>query len=182
MSQEEIWKDSPVYPDRYEVSNLGRVRSKTFLKKTRNAHGDLSFWTKPRILKQWYDSSGYLQIEFKRDGIRRMLKVHRLVALVFCEGYSKDKQVNHKDSIRDNNIYTNLEWVTAQENVLHSYKEGLNSNKGSKHPRSLLTEKDVKVIRELKEQGLTNKQISEKYDVKTCTIQKITNGKLWRHV
>lgn len=43
--QEEIWKDYPPYPDRYQVSNFGNVRSKPFIKKSSNKGGPYSFLT-----------------------------------------------------------------------------------------------------------------------------------------
>lgn len=50
--------------------------------------------------------------------------VHRIVAKHFVDGRSKEKnQVNHKDGNKHNNYYTNLEWVSASENLTHSYKE-----------------------------------------------------------
>lgn len=50
--------------------------------------------------------------------------VHRIVAKHFVDGRSKEKnQVNHKDGNKHNNYYTNLEWVSASENLTHSYKK-----------------------------------------------------------
>lgn len=69
-----------------------------------------------------YDSRGKPQ-----NGYRwfRGAPVHRLVAFAFHPlppGYSDEAelQVNHKDRRRDNNNHTNLEWVTASENIRHS--------------------------------------------------------------
>lgn len=57
---EEVWKCYPEYPDRYEVSNTGRVRSVSFLKHTRNVHGPMSFMTKPKELVQFENEQGYM--------------------------------------------------------------------------------------------------------------------------
>lgn len=53
--------------------------------------------------------------------------VHRLIAETFIAKPVTDKalMVNHIDGNGLNNNVDNLEWVTAQENVLHAYKTGL---------------------------------------------------------
>lgn len=54
-----------------------------------------------------------------------MMRIHRLVALHFIENDDPNKTiVNHKDSNRLNNHYTNLEWVTYKENADHAVKQG----------------------------------------------------------
>ena len=47
-----------------------------------------------------------------------MYRIHRLVLENFNPVENmKDLQVNHKDEIRTNNMLSNLEWVTATENI-----------------------------------------------------------------
>lgn len=48
--------------------------------------------------------------------------VHRLVASAFVPGEIKGLQVNHINGVRNDNRSDNLEWVTASENLKHSYK------------------------------------------------------------
>lgn len=54
--------------------------------------------------------------------------LHRALALTFIpvEDWSKiqELQVNHKDKNKQNNCLLNLEWMTNQENTLHSFKAG----------------------------------------------------------
>ena len=70
----------------------------------------------------------------------KMLKVHRVVAEAFIPNPNNKPQVNHKDGNKLNNDVSNLEWVTASENGLHSYKLGLSKKEhllnrvGDKNP------------------------------------------------
>ena len=100
----EIWRKCPAPYLRYEVSNLGRVR---------NAHTG-------QILKPRKDQKGYMIIDLCWQGNAKTYKVHRLVALAFCEGYSKDLEVNHRNGIKSDNYAGNLEWVTRSENQQHN--------------------------------------------------------------
>jgi hypothetical protein len=54
---------------------------------------------------------------FTNDGRRKKEYIHRLVALTFLPNEYHLPEVNHIDGIRDNNVLSNLEWVTHQENV-----------------------------------------------------------------
>ena len=51
--------------------------------------------------------------------------VHRIVAMLFVDGYSCNLTVNHIDGVKTNNKSSNLEWVTNLENVLHAKRAGL---------------------------------------------------------
>ena len=106
---EEIWKDIAGYEGLYQVSNLGKVRSLQY----GNRDEVRELYLKPH-------TRGYLQVELHKNGSRKMFTVHRLVAMAFVDGYEETKLVNHIDEDKQNNVSTNLEWVTASQNVLHS--------------------------------------------------------------
>lgn len=133
---EEIWKDIPGFEGLYQVSNMGRVRSLSHITKC----GNYTRTTSGRILKQNPDlRGGYFLVYLSKNGKVKCLKVHRLVASCFCDGYVKGYVVNHKDGNRQNNIYTNLEWCKQIENINHSInvlnnKPGCGT--GSKNPFS----------------------------------------------
>ena len=98
----EIWMPIKNY-EGYAVSTWGRVRN--------TITGD--------ILYQEKHDKGYMRVKLFRDHKRHNLKVHRLVAEAFVPNPDHKPQVNHKDGNNRNNSFTNLEWVTDEENKAH---------------------------------------------------------------
>ena len=70
-------------------------------------------------------SKGYYRVTFSHNHKRKSYFVHRLVAQAFLDNYSDDLQVNHIDGNKLNNLASNLEMVTIQENITHSIVTGL---------------------------------------------------------
>lgn len=100
----EIWKDIKGYEGRYQVSNLGRVKSLNTKSKTRFYKGD--------VLISFKDSMGYMCINLSR----KLFKIHRLVADAFLDNPSGYRCVNHKDEDKTNNKVDNLEWCDYKYN------------------------------------------------------------------
>ena len=80
-------------------------------------------------LKPSINHKGYEMVNLMIDGKRVGIAVHTLVARAFCDGYSPDKQVNHKDGNKTKNDYENLEWITQKEKIQRSdnTKVGINN-------------------------------------------------------
>jgi hypothetical protein len=180
---DEEWRDVVGAEDRYEVSDKGRVRSKSYVKSGRNIHGPFTYTTKSKLMAVRVNPDGYPQTNLRlSSGKDRSVTVHRLVAEAFIPNPNCLPQVNHKDSNRQNSVLENLEWCTAQEIVQHSYDYGLNSNAGEKHPRSVLTVDDVRKIRDLWQGGKSVINIARELNFKRSTVSKVVHGNNWSHV
>jgi predicted XRE-type DNA-binding protein len=166
----EIWKSIEGYEDTYEVSNLGRVKSLTRV---------IEKFLNPNIVK------GYLQVGlFNGSGVQKKYLVHRLVAKAFLGNLEQKPHVNHKDGVKSNNLFSNLEWCTASENVQHAYDNGLAKGKlGEKSHLSKLTEIEAKKIKNLlAKKTLTHLQISKLFGVSKSAISHISAGNNWSKI
>jgi len=172
--QQEIWKDIPGFDGKYQVSNLGRVRSLKY----KNTNQTV-------VMKKRLTKSGYEYVGL-RDG-RRQKKylVHRLVAICFVENPHNKEQVNHINGIKNDNRAENLEWVTRSENMIHADKNGLRNQKGERHSFAKLTAQDVRNIRNWRETNpkfFTTTKLAKLYGVKHYHITRICEFKVWKTV
>ena len=94
------------YEGLYEVSDQGRVKSLKF--------------GKEKILKPRKDKGGYLHVGLCKDGQIKHTYVHRLVAEAFILNPQGLDTVNHKDEVKTNNVASNLEWMSREDNVAYS--------------------------------------------------------------
>ena len=75
----------------------------------------------PRIMKTWYQKSGYENIKLCKDNVTYHFLIHRLVAEAFIPNPNNLPEVNHKDKNRQNNRVENLEWSNRIDNLYDSY-------------------------------------------------------------
>lgn len=138
----EKWIDIKSYEGRYQVSDLGRVRSLV----CRN--GRKSEKSYCNILKpSKNNSTGYLNvILYDGKGHGKRFSVHRLVAVAFC-GLRDDQIVNHIDGDKTNNSCCNLEACTYSHNALHAISSGLRREHGGGHvPKKVRLLRDGHVV------------------------------------
>jgi len=110
---EEIWRPIPDYEGYYEISNTGKIKSLT---RTITDINGRSFTLTGKEKIPYIDAEGYYIIGLSKDGIKKNLKVHRLVALTFIPNPKNLPFVNHKDENKLNNNINNLEWCTQEYN------------------------------------------------------------------
>ena len=95
----------------YAIDKDGNVFSKNY-----NKTGTL------KIMKQRKNKYGYMQVQITRDDKKRkLMSVHRLVALAFIPKIKGRDYINHKNGIKNDNRVENLEWCTLSENTRHSF-------------------------------------------------------------
>ena len=104
-------KPVPGYEGLYSVSEDGRVWSHA----NRLHQGK---WLKQSLRNH------YLSVDLCIGPKRKSWNVHRLVALAFLPNPDGLPQVNHKNSDKEDNRATNLEWCTASANKKHSWDAG----------------------------------------------------------
>ena len=56
------------------------------------------------------------------------------------------------------------------------------TRRGVKHPRAKLTEDDVRLIRALSKEGLSQRVIARKFYVSKRAVEAILTGRTWRHL
>jgi hypothetical protein len=113
-TEEDEWKPIPGYESTHEINIKGQVRS---LKR---------FKAKERILKPFINHCGYEMQHICVNGKNKNITTHRLLAITFMDALDfPELQINHKDGNKLNNDLSNLELVTASENVKHAYRTGL---------------------------------------------------------
>lgn len=114
---EEMWKPIKGFEGKYDISNMGRVKSlkRTILRK------DGKYMTFPeRLIALGLDTAGYPMANlWKNNRLYRRL-VHRLVATAFIPNPNHFPVVNHKDFNPKNSRVENLEWCTQLANIKYS--------------------------------------------------------------
>ncbi len=113
----EEWRPIEEYPNYYEVSNLGNVRSVNRFVYNKTQKG--------RLMNRHKINSGYFIVCLSKDNKVKGRTIHRLVAKAFCGKPEGKDFVNHKNGIKTDNRAENLEWCTKSENAIHAFKTGL---------------------------------------------------------
>lgn len=127
----EIWVDIPGFNNWYQVSSMGRVRSKD--KRVPGRYGPTHRLSKGKLLNIRKNNKEYCIVDLYDDNKKHTLLVHRLVATAFIKNPNPSKYtiVNHKSGNKNDNSASNLEWTDNSGNMLHSYRmlnHQINSN------------------------------------------------------
>ena len=105
----EMWRPINGYNGKYEISNMGNVRSR--------CNGEV------KNLKQMISAgkyNGYAMVTlYDKPQHGKKIKVHRLVAEAFIPNPKRLPVINHKDEDKSNNRVENLEWCTVGYNTTY---------------------------------------------------------------
>ena len=152
----EKWKVIEEFPN-YSISSSGRVKN--------NITG--------RVLK-FFITKGYKRVNLSG----RKILIHLPVLEAFVSKRPEGKECNHKDGIKKNNYYRNLEWITRSENMIHAFENGLKVvPKGEVHHNTKLKDDEVWLIRRLLDGGFSQIFIGKMFKCSQTTISEIKNNK-----
>ena len=165
----ERWKPIRGFEGRYEVSDLGRVKS------LRNRGRG-----KPLIIKMHVNpSNGYVIAVIGKP--KKNLRVNRIVLEAFTRPGEKGEVAAHVNGIRTDNRLANLYWATTKQNHLDKRKHGTNYQ-GTRHHAAKLNPQKVREIRKLIAHGTKLGVIAKMYGVRYQTLTALKSGKTWFHV
>lgn len=156
----EVWRDVDGYAG-YQVSNLGRVRTKYWREK---------WWDNWRYLKLTPNAGGYLRATIGGE----LWYVHDLVLRAFVGPPPEGMVARHNpDPTPANNVVTNLLWGTRSANNQDTARMGRMSNQK-------LTEEEARNIKFLLQKGLGGPEIRTVYPQATNgIISCIRRGSTW---
>lgn len=171
--EQEIWKPVVGYEGLYSISEYGKLR------KEYSSKGK-----KIGIYPGYMTYKGYIAASLTKDRQRKMIFVHKLVCEAFIGVRPRGMQVNHKDANKMNNHFSNLEYVTLQQNKHHAFLHGLcKAPKGVLQHSAKLTEKQVISIRRQYAKGnISQATLAQRYKVNQTAIGFIIRRVHWKHI
>jgi len=159
-----LWYD--IQGTTYQITTDGQVRNK------KTGH----------TLSQYFNDRGYYMVTIKINGRNNPKRVHRLIALSFIPNPNNHPFINHKDGNKTNNAIDNLEWCDCMQNNRHAIALGLVDNSGENNGMALLKEDQVREIKKMLKDGLSQYKIASKFGVSRSAIMNIKNRNQWKHV
>lgn len=112
----EIWKDIKGYEGKYQVSNLGRVKSLQRWSGTK-------YYNREYVLNNYLNkNNGYVYVYLTKNNKSKNIRLHKLVAEHFIDNPNNYSQINHIDGNKENNQANNLEWCDSSYNIKDMYK------------------------------------------------------------
>ena len=165
------WRPVPVpeFSQAYLVSNFGEVV------RVLRAQGTKTGTIKQQINKK----TEYCLVKLCSKGVTKTFAVHRLVCMAFHGSPPTElHEVAHNDGVRNNNILSNLRWVTRKENSKDRLKHGT-FLAGERSPNAKLSAEDIFNIRAavaLKERRV---EIAKRFGIHRSYVNAIARGE-WR--
>lgn len=179
----EIWKPVVGWEPYYEVSSLGRVRSRDRLTAISDRMGrSYVRLQKGRILAEATGERGRKAVCLSLNSKHESWLVHRLVCIAFHGPAPSDQhEVAHRNGKPWINAADNLRWLTTRENNLEQDLHGTRV-RGEASVNAKLTEALVRECRERALNGEHEVALAESYGVCRDTINKVITRRSWAHV
>jgi hypothetical protein len=158
----------------YYVSNYGEVYSKWTGRGRGSRIGESLRRLNP------IKADGRWVVGLRRNGRKVVVRIHRLVLEAFVGPRPSGYQACHfPDANTANNRLDNLRWDTSASNYNDRRHHGT-CNSGERNGSSKLTRAHVEKIRALRKDGVTYKELGERFSVSTSNAQSICKGWTWK--
>lgn len=94
--------------------------------------GDVWSLCTKKFLRPALNNPGYKHVSLYKDGKKRTVDVHRIIATTFVPNDDPEKrtQVDHINHVRTDNRASNLQWASCSENV---HKRNKSTGKSSRY-------------------------------------------------
>lgn len=151
---------------------------------------DGSVWRQDKQSGKWHqlrpfpDKDGHVKVRLIDDGRVRVLGVGRLVLRAFVGPQPMGCEAFHfPDTNPANNDITNLRWANrGASKIGKRVKSPPPVAKGEDHHGSILTDRDIPIIRALYRDGVPIAEIAERFGVQGKTIWRVLAGESWTHI
>lgn len=181
----EIWKDIPNY-ENYQVSNLGRCKSKERIIITKNGK---EYHYKEKILKL-HNYKGYKKVCLCKNGIEKRFFIHNLIADLFLNKKDfksmpnedrnliefKKLQINHKDENPSNNKLSNLEYCTRLYNCNYGTRKERISLNNKQQKKVIQYDLNKEFIKEWANGNAAEKELKIRHINEVCLKRRKTAG------
>lgn len=176
--QAEIWRPVVGYESFYDVSDLGRVRSKRAVARAASPGGIL----KPSTIGR--GTQMRLAVVLCSNGVRKCRMVHRLVMEAFVGPCPPGQEVRHGRSGPFDNRLASLCYGTHQENCsVDKIRDGTMCQGEAVAHSVKLTESQVREIRARHAAGsITQKALADEFGVTPSTLCAIVLRQTWKHI
>lgn len=192
----ENWKPVVGFEGKYEVSDLGRVRStdrtETYVRRDQYSGLDITVIRrhKGRILRPGPSISGHLSVVLGRNNTR---SVHVLVLEAFKGPCPEGCECCHDNDVPNDNRLCNLDWGTRSKNLLDAVRNGKKAIGCDVHFSKLSLEDATAIKLRVGNRpkggargGKKNMEsfgiIAAEYGVSETAVRLIVRGKTWKHI
>lgn len=168
---DEVWKAVVGFEGLYEISDHGNIRKIAPDRMGRKTHVG-------KLIKPMMGARGYYIYSFWKDGKPHSKLIHSLIMKAFCGDREDGETINHKNGIKTDNRFSNLEYVPHSENYRHALDVlGFKPPRGEKHHMAKLTDEQVIEIVKRGRNGEKKRHLAREFGIGEAAVGQYIAGK-----